>query len=263
MVISEMSLVQHDPARLLQELEAEKIARTEAERERDEAERARRSLQHFLATVAHDLRNPLASILGYAQFGLRRSTQPERLQQALEGVQDEAQRLNELVELLLDAARIGSGEFQVRRMPLNLVSLVGQAVDSARRATPHHEFSLEAPEALEGSWDPRRLAQVLDNLLSNAVKYSPSGSAVRVRVQPQAGEVLVSITDQGIGLHPEDIDRLFHLFSRLETAETIAGTGLGLYISRGIVEAHGGRLWAESAGPGAGSTFSFVLPLEA
>jgi signal transduction histidine kinase len=103
---------------------------------------------------------------------------------------------------------------------------------------------------------------VLDNLLGNAVKYSPEGGEIRVRVERQGDRALLSVSDEGIGLRPEELPRLFQLFSRLEAGREIEGSGLGLYIVHGIVAAHGGRIWAESPGPGAGATFTVALPLE-
>jgi signal transduction histidine kinase len=101
----------------------------------------------------------------------------------------------------------------------------------------------------------------MDNLIGNAIKYSPNGGEVRVRIERQGGQALVTVSDQGLGVHPEELPQLFQIFSRLESAGTIEGSGLGLYIVRSIVEAHGGRIWAESAGPGQGSTFCLTLPL--
>jgi signal transduction histidine kinase len=118
---------------------------------------------------------------------------------------------------------------------------------------------LDAPEHLEGMWDGERLNQLLTNLISNAVKYSPAGGAVRVSVRGGAGEACVSVADHGIGLNPSEIQRLFQPFTRMYSHQEVEGVGLGLYISKAIVEAHGGRIWVESV-PGQGSTFTVALP---
>jgi PAS domain S-box-containing protein len=245
---------------------AEERARAlaEAERQRDAAERAHASLQTFLGVVAHDLRGPLTAIRGNAQL-LRRlpgAAPPERLGRALESIEDETARMDELVGRLVDAARIGAGQLEVRPAPTDLVALARRAVAAAQVTTASHRLVLAAPERLDGTWDPARLAEVLDNLLGNAVKYSPEGGEVRVRVERRDDQALVSVADQGIGLRREDLGGLFQPFARLEAGRAIAGTGLGLYIVRGIVEAHGGKVRAESPGQGQGSTFTVALPLE-
>jgi signal transduction histidine kinase len=135
-------------------------------------------------------------------------------------------------------------------------------VEARQATTERHQLVLEAPEQLEGEWDPGRLGQVLDNLLGNAITYSPDGGMVRVAVRQEDGQAIISVSDQGLGLRQGDLGQLFQLFSRLETGREIRGTGLGLYISRGIVEAHGGSVRAESAGPGRGATFTVALPLK-
>jgi signal transduction histidine kinase len=144
---------------------------------------------------------------------------------------------------------------------MDLVALARQVVESRQVTTAQHHILLEAPERVEGTWDAARLEQAMDNLVGNAIKYSPNGGQVRVRIERQDSQGLVSVSDQGLGMRPKELPQLFQLFSRLESAGTIEGSGLGLYIVRGIVEAHGGRIWAESAGPGQGSTFYLTLPL--
>jgi signal transduction histidine kinase len=245
---------------------AEERARAlaEAERQRDEAERARASLQTFLGVVAHDLRGPLTAIRGNAQLLRRRGSapSPERLGRALASIEDETARMDELVGHLVDAARIGAGQLEVRPEPTDLAALAQRAVAAAAVAAERHRLVFDAPERLEGKWDPGLLARVLDNLLGNAVKYSPEGGDIRVWVGHRGDQAVVSVADQGVGMRREDLGGLFQLFTRLEGGRTIAGTGLGLYIVRGIVEAHGGEVWAESPGPGQGSTLTVSLPLE-
>jgi PAS domain S-box-containing protein len=238
-------------------------ALAEAERQRDEAERARGSLQTFLGVIAHDLRTPLTAILGNAQVARRRAAAGAsgRVDETLAAVVAEGQRMGKLIGHLLDAARVGEGQLRVWPVPTDLTALARRAVAAQQVATTRHRLVLDAPETLEGAWDPERLAQVLDNLLGNAVAYSPEGGEVRVQVRRQGGEAVVTVADQGLGVRQEDLDRLFQRFTRLDTGRDIRGTGLGLYISRGIVAAHGGRIWAESQGPGKGATFAVALPL--
>ena len=250
-------------AALQESAAARERALEETERQRDEAERTRASLQTFLGVIAHDLRNPLTSILGSAQLARRRvaAGASERLDEALAAIVAEGRRMDELIGHLVDAARVGAGQLEVRPEPTDLVALARRAVAARQVTTTRHRLALDAPERLEGAWDPERLAQVLDNLLGNAIAYSPDGGAVHVRLRREDREAVVSVTDQGLGIRQDDLDRLFQRFTRLETGRAIAGTGLGLYISQGIVAAHGGRIRAESAGPGKGATFAVALPL--
>jgi PAS domain S-box-containing protein len=231
---------------------------------RVEAERGREQLQQFLGMVAHDLRNPLTSILASAQLLDRREMSPdrrERRERTAATIANQAHRMNAMIDSLVDAACIGAGELKMQPAPMDLVALERQVVEARQVTTAQHYLLLEAPDRLEGTWDAARLEQAMDNLIGNAIKYSPNGGEVRVRIERQDGQALVSVTDQGLGVHPKELPQLFQLFSRLGSAGTIEGSGLGLYIVRGIVEAHGGRIWAESAGPGQGSTFYLTLPL--
>jgi PAS domain S-box-containing protein len=244
--------------------------KTEQEREyllareevaRAEAEHGREQLQRFLGVVAHDLRNPLASILASAQLLERHGASPDHRESKAAMIVNQARRMNAMVGELVDAARIGAGQLKVRLAPMDLVALACQVAEARQVTTAKHTILVEAPEQLEGTWDAARLEEVMDNLIGNAIKYCPDGGEVRLRIERQDGQALVSVSDQGPGVRAEEMPRLFQLFSRLESAGTIEGSGLGLYIVRGIVEAHGGRVWAESAGSGQGSTFSLTLPL--
>jgi signal transduction histidine kinase len=172
----------------------------------------------------------------------------------------EVLKLERLTADLLDAARIGTGRFEIRRRPTDLTREVQRAVQAQRAATPDYQIHLEAGEKVSGSWDPDRLGQVLGNLLSNAVKYSPAGGSIFVRVGIEGGQAVIEVSDQGMGIPPEQLSSLFQPFARLHTGQGISGTGLGLYIAEAIVAAHGGRLWAASEGRGKGTTFAFMLP---
>jgi PAS domain S-box-containing protein len=242
--------------------DARQQALRQAQQERDQAERARAGLQTFLGIVAHDLRNPLTAIRGYAQLANRRRSVPEQVVHLTTAIQEQAQRMNGLIGTLLDAARIGAGELTVQRERTDLVEVARQAVDAGQLSTSKHRLTLAAPERLPGVWDPGRLAEVLHNLVENAIKYSPDGGDIQVHLTAQEETVTIRVTDEGQGMREQELPRLFHLFSRLEPGGRIAGTGLGLYIAHGIVSAHEGRIWAESPGPGQGSTFVVVLPRE-
>ncbi len=227
-----------------------------------DGQEARERLQTFLGLVAHDLRGPLTTILGYAQLLLRRDTArvPESELSSLRAIEGAAVRMRRLVEDLLDASLIGAGHFQVKPEPMDLAVLVRRTVEQMQTKTPNHRLILNAPGHLEGVWDPMRLGQVLENLLANAIKYSTSGTEIVIRVDQQGKEASIGVTDHGVGLSPEQIQQLFKPFSRPTHAQRVVGIGLGLYITKCIVEAMHGRIWVESERE-RGSTFHVELPI--
>jgi signal transduction histidine kinase len=148
-------------------------------------------------------------------------------------------------------------------MPMDLVDLVYACAEQARGQAEDHEIRVDAPDApILGVWDRGRLEEVVSNLLSNALKYSPDGGEVAVRVEECDGTARVTVHDQGIGIAPSQLPQVFDRFYRIRgTASTASGLGLGLSICKSLIEAHGGRIWAESEGEGRGSSFCFTLPL--
>lgn len=215
----------------------------------------------FVATVAHELRNPLTTVRGYAQLMQQRGSYSER---ALDAIVAQADRLNRLVDDLLGAALLETERLRLRPSPVDLAELARACVRTAGGLTRRYRLLVEAPATMPpGSWDRGRLEQVLQNLLSNAIRYSPGGGDVVVRVEDLGSEARLSVRDQGIGIPPEALPRLFERFYRVEDAAAagVQGLGLGLYVVRSLVEAHGGRLDVAST-PGAGSTFTVTLPYE-
>jgi signal transduction histidine kinase len=233
----------------------------EAERHARVAETAHQRLREFLAMITHDLRNPLAAILGYLQILHKRAakTTPEQQQRALSSIKAAAHQIDRLVNDLQDAGTIGTGHFSIQAARIDLLEVARRVINMHQAVTIGHQLILDAPEQLEGEWDGERVSQLLTNLVSNAIKYSPAGGEVRVTVREVAGEAVVSVSDQGIGLSPEQIERLFQPFTRLYSGRDIKGTGLGLYICKAIVEAHAGQIRVEST-PEQGSTFTVTLP---
>ncbi len=221
---------------------------------RREAERLQ---QEFLAMASHELRHPVTAIKGYAQLMLRRDIYTER---SVETILEQAERLERLIDDLMMAAQI-----EARRLDLRLVEtdLVAEA-----RAAVQQILSTDRPIHLEAVDEPvpvlvdqQRFGQVLTNLLSNAAKYSPAGSEIWVRVARGDGEASIEVSDRGAGIPADALPHLFSRFFRVEaTSGGAKGLGLGLYISRQLVEAHGGRIGVESE-PGVGSTFTVRLPL--
>lgn len=233
---------------------------------RAEAEAAREQLERFMGALAHDLRSPLTAILASAQIVARTDSLPKRCERAVDVIQRQVRRMSAMIESLVDAARIGGGELQTLPAPMDLIELARQVVEARQVTTTQHQIVLEAPARLAGVWDAAQIERVLDNLIGNALKYSPNGGEVHVQIKRRDGdedgdEAWICVADQGLGMRPEDLPLLFQLFSRGESARGIEGSGLGLYVARGLVEAHGGRIWAQSAGPGQGSTFCVTLPL--
>ena len=189
---------------------------------------------------------------------------PEKLRDKLGIIGAEADRLSKMVENLLYASRIQAGGLTLNREPVALGPLAQHVAQRLAALSPLHTIEVHVDESLPTVLaDYERLEEVLVNLAENAIKYSPRGGQVEISARATSDEVIVSVTDEGIGVSESDRDRLFERFSRLDSrlVRQMKGTGLGLFICKSIVEAHGGRIWAEAA-PGAGSRFSFSLPRE-
>lgn len=221
--------------------------------------RALDQLQHdFLAMVTHELRNPLAALMGWANV-LRTSGAP--VERAADVIVDQAKHLDRLIGDLLDVARTDAGQLTLSISEVDLPALVRECAEQQQATTQRHRILVTCPSSLPpGSWDRDRLWQVIQNLVSNAVKYSPNGGDVSVDVFPDADGVSIAVSDHGVGMAPEMLPELFNRFYRVETTRgLVKGLGLGLYITRSIVEAHGGTIAVEST-EGVGSRFTVHLP---
>jgi PAS domain S-box-containing protein len=219
---------------------------------------AQESQREFVALIGHELRNPLASLRGYAQLLARRKSYNEA---AVEVIVEQVDRLNRLIGDLVDASRLERGRLELDCRPTDLVAVARGAVESARGYAEGQAIRLEAPSAMPlGDWDHHRIGQVLQNLLSNALKYAPAGE-VAVRIEDLGEAARVSVVDHGPGIPSQSLPRLFQRFYRADdaAASDSAGLGLGLYICRGLVDSHGGRIWVEPT-PGGGATFVVLLP---
>jgi PAS domain S-box-containing protein len=207
--------------------------------------------EEFLSTVSHELRTPLGFIMGYATTLLLPDAPKDRAEtrHCIEVIADASNELKELVDNLLDMTKIGAGSLSVSLGPVRLGPLVNAAVERTRLRGPDHRFVTVVPSSLPLLWaDARRVEQVLCNLLDNAIKYSPDGGSIAVRAVTAGPEVVVSVLDEGLGIMADELASVFERFHRGQIAESrgIAGTGIGLAICKGIVQAHGGRIWAES-----------------
>jgi len=218
-----------------------------------------------VSMLSHEMRTPLASIKGYAS-ALRiegASWDGETRGEFLQTIEEEADHLTRLVEDILESAAIDAGLLRLNVEPILIPKIARRVIDRVGIQSDRHRFvamfsnSFPVIEA-----DAQRIEQVLTNLIDNAVKYSPDGGLIVVRGEVRAGEVVVSVVDQGIGIAPEHLNKLFERFFRAspEHRQHVVGTGLGLPISESYVRAHGGRIWAEST-VGSGTTLSFTLPI--
>ena len=217
----------------------------------------------FLAMVSHELRTPLATVRGSVSALLDEFSDmhPAEMRQFLKIILEQTDRMRALIADLLDVARIETGTLPVSPQPTDLAVLIGEAGNAFRIGGHRHNINIDMPPDLP--WvlgDRSRIIQVLGNLLTNAARHSPESSAIRVSATPGDLQVSVSISDEGRGIPAESLPHLFGKFSRIETEEQGGDTGLGLAVCKGIVEAHGGRIWAESDGPGLGARFTFTLP---
>jgi PAS domain S-box-containing protein len=227
-----------------------------------EIHRAVQVRDRVLGVVAHDLRNPLAAILAQSQ-ALLRQAQPGRTDgKAIELIARAAARMNRLIQDLLDVTRIESGKLPLDRTSLAPASLTADAVDLQRvlAVSGSLDLRLELPDNLPEVWADRdRLLQVLENLIGNAIKFTGSGGSITVGAAPGDHEVIFWVKDTGCGITAENLPRVFERFWQAAGKSGRLGAGLGLPITKGIVEAHGGRIWAESA-PGQGASFFFSIP---
>jgi signal transduction histidine kinase len=222
-----------------------------------------RTKDELVSVVSHELRTPLASVVGFAELLRTRELADAQRQQYLTVILEEGRRLTALINDFLDLQRMESGRQDIVPRSLDLQPLLEQVVTAAG-PDPLRPIDVEIPSGLRSvRADPDRVQQVIANLISNARKYSPAGGPIHVSAREADGQVIVSVVDNGLGVPPEAIPRMFEKFFRIDNSDrrAITGTGLGLAICRKIVEAHGGRVWAESDGLGHGSRFSFTLPL--
>lgn len=236
--------------------------------ERKQAEEKLRELDHmrseFISNVSHELRSPLHSISGFAKLMLRGKVPDPTVQsEFLTTIDKQAERLGRLIENLLSVSRLESGRFGIQKQRLSMKELIHETVDGLYSLAYDKGIVIneEMPSTLlEIEGDRERLEQVMINLLSNAIKFSKDDSPIVVQAEDRGSELVVQVIDRGIGIPEKAMPYLFERFYQAKDAMARGGTGLGLYISKQIIEAHGGRIWAESK-VGQNSVFSFSLPL--
>lgn len=234
-----------------------------ASRESDETERLRSEL---MATFSHELRTPLATIKGYSTALLLEQVDWPAVKERefLQLIDEECDNLEGMISDILDSSLIDVGQLGIELQPVRLPKLAQEVAREMQRSSEIHRFVMDFPQEFPiVDADPRRIKQVLRNILDNAIKYSPEKGLVVICGEIRAHDVVINIADQGVGISPEDMIPLFDKYFRVKapTGYHVPGTGLGLPVSRAIVEAHGGRIWAESK-IGEGTTLYFSIPHE-
>ncbi len=234
-------------------------------REREEnLQEADRRKNEFLALLAHELRNPLAPIRFALATARRAGTTAEQRSKVQDVIDRQVTHMTRLLDDLLDVSRITEGKLTLKKTTTELTLVLGAAIETARPLldAKGHSLEIELPkQPVRFTADAVRLAQVFSNLLINAAKYTPRGGRIGVRAECGAGEVVVRVTDNGIGIAAEVMPRLFQIFSQAQAAQSEGGLGVGLSLARGLVALHGGTIEAYSGGAGQGSEFVVTLPL--
>ncbi len=247
-------------------LDNERRLRGEAERARGEAERANRLKDEFLATLSHELRTPLNAMLGWAHLLRQGGLSPDRQERALETIERNAKSQAKLIDDLLDISRIIAGKLVLQLRDVALVHVVDTALDALKPAADAKNVLLRKEDDTAMGpvpGEPERLQQVVWNLLSNAIKFTPEGGTVTVRLLNREGRAVLEVSDTGQGIKPEFLPHVFDRFRQEDgsTTRRAGGLGLGLAITRHLVELHGGTVGVSSEGEGQGATFTVTLPM--
>jgi signal transduction histidine kinase len=236
----------------------------EAERRYREADAQNRAKDNFLATLSHELRTPMTSILGWVQFLRTGHFDESELSEALRTIESSARLQAHLIDDMLDVSRIILGKFQVDLRPTEISTIVEAALTTARPLAADHEVKLTSSihdESTVVEVDPSRIQQVIHNLLSNAIKFTPAGKRVDLRLDRVGDDLRIQVIDEGEGIDPSFLPYVFDRLRQAEGSNQRSGLGLGLAIARHIVELHHGDITAESEGLGKGAKFTVTLPV--
>ncbi len=230
---------------------------------KEAAEASSRVKGHFLRNMSHELRTPLNAIIGFSDLlGMETSGDQKEMCQH---IFTSATRLLQLIDNVLDISSLEGTDGYLDFSRMNISSLIKSSLSDIRGMYLNHKISFDLciPTELEVMADRKRFMQIMHALLSNAVKFTPGGGSVRVTAKQKKDLVEISVGDTGIGIRPEDLERIFNSFEQLDSSlsRRYEGTGLGLALTGKLVELHGGTIWAESKGEGKGSTFRFEIPV--
>jgi signal transduction histidine kinase len=238
-------------------------------RERESVERLAeldRLKADFVATITHELKTPLTSLMGYATILRKRATElpEEQREEFFDIMTRQGDRILRLIEELLQSSRLDAGGTKLRREPLDMSAIVKEVGSGLAGMARTHTLTYEVPDRDLGLFgDPAAIEHILTNLLENALKYSDPETEIRLTVEDDDNEVLIKVADHGRGIEPEDLPHIFERFRQANGhGRTRTSVGLGLYIVRSLVNAHGGRVWADSK-LGEGTTFTIALPRRA
>ncbi|WP_377022440.1 PAS domain S-box protein [Mucilaginibacter angelicae] len=237
-----------------------KIARDITEKKLDETRKS-----DFIGMVSHELKTPLTSLSAIIQVTNTKlkASGDSFLMNAMEKANQQVKRMTTMINGFLNISRLESGKIHIEKQSFDIGELITDMIDEASLTVGSNQIRFERCPPIEVNADRDKIGSVISNLISNAIKYSPMAAAVEITCTTRDGQVIVSVKDEGMGIKPEDLGKIFDRYYRVEAAQTrhIAGFGIGLYLSSEIIQRHGGKVWAESE-PGAGSTFYFSLPLE-
>ena len=254
-----LSLFAHQVAAALTTVEAFGRQRQAVE----QLERLNRAKSEFVSIVSHEFRTPLTGIQGFSEMMRDEPLTLEEMREYAGDINKDAQRLNRMINEMLDLDRMESGRMTLHAERIDLNAVVDDVADRVRPNAPNHTLTLDLQKDMpQLSADRDRMTQVVSNLLNNAVKYSPTGGRITITTRADGDRVRFDVRDEGLGIPPDALETIFERFSRVDSQATrdIQGTGLGLPIVRQIVQLHGGKVWAESE-LGRGSVFHVVLPL--
>lgn len=215
----------------------------------------------FMSMASHELKTPITTLKAYSQLAQQLAGDNKQLQKYLEGIEKQVNSLNELISNLLDVTRIEAGKLSMSIRPFDFASLLKEITEALQLTTPTHKLIIGKFPSVTIEADKDRTAQVITNFITNAVKYSPKANIVRIDAHSDNKGIRLCVKDYGIGIAKEHLTQVFERFYRVDESEQISGLGMGLFISKQIIEKQGGRLWVESK-PGEGSTFCFWLPLK-
>jgi len=251
------------PSQKVKTRRAERKKKTREKRKREERYRASGELREvYISLISHDLRSPLASVMGHAQLlkmAVEAAGMGAREMQNVESIVASVRRMDAMIQDLVDSVRWETGQLILEKRPTGLKGLVSGLLERQGPVEGWERIAIEVSEDLPAvEADPERLERVLINLLANSLRYSPTESPVLVRAERAGREIVISVSDSGSGIAQDDLPHIFDRFYIVKAGRKPGGVGLGLYITKLLVEAHGGRIWVESE-LGKGSTFHFTL----